>query len=275
MRGVGLLVLAITQLSGCLAPPRLSDNASGGSSNPSTGPSTDAGTDPSRDSNVSWSTPPCSDLTVGGQVYSMSSSPCKPYSVQLSPSRKVIRFELHPGDRRSQDPVESERNELTSRATFAPGRDLWNSFSFLLEPGDPTLDGKSNNLGQWHAGFSASPPLSINLYRNNQIHIITQNDTGMQIRKVMPIERGRWYHLVIHVRFNTQSAARLEVWLDGVKQVDLSNVVIGYAQSTGNYWKFGIYRKSQTAVQSQRFANMEAGDVDLSHRVGHPLEILY
>lgn len=245
------------------------------SASPSPVPTATATPSPTPPTSLSFTPIPCQDLTINGHVYSTSSSSCAKGRVGISASKRVFRFEIRQGDRRSGDATDVDRNELASRSQFVHGTDLWTSFSFMIEPGDPTLENKSNNLGQWHRGAPGSPPLSINMYINNLINVITQNDSGMTIRKEMPIERGKWYHVVFRVRFATNGASNgvLQLWLNGQQQLNLTNAPIGYNDTARNYWKFGIYRKTQPAVQVHYYANMEAGSTDLSHRIQNPLPI--
>ena len=88
--------------------------------------------------------------------------------------------------------------------------------------------------------------------------------------------RNEWYNIVFNYKADPTGAdSALKVWLNSELVVDLANVPLGMPDSTGHYWKNGVYRDPATAtdILAIRYANMEMGSIDLSDRILNPLPL--
>jgi hypothetical protein len=86
--------------------------------------------------------------------------------------------------------------------------------------------------------------------------------------------RGEWYNIVFHFKADPTGAdSLLEVWRNGEQVVDLEDVPLGMPDTTGHYWKAGVYRSASPDTLAVRYANMEVGSVDLSARIAMPLPL--
>jgi hypothetical protein len=204
----------------------------------------------------------------------------KDWSIAKSSEGNIYRFEVREGEGRvsGADNTENnprERAELY-RSGYPMGTEVWASYSFMVESGEKFTD-VASNIGQWHPGISISPALAIQRYYNDKIRIISRSGKSGSVQSVTrykgPMERGQWQHIVQQVVFNAYGKGMLKIWLNGNLIIDHSNISIGYTDSEGTYWKFGIYRASTPVPESVRYANMEVGKESLFKRVGNPLPI--
>lgn len=197
------------------------------------------------------------------------------YSIQRSQNSKIYRFEVRDGDFRPGE--DRNRSELSgSPKKWPTGTDLWVSWSFMHETGVALVD-EWNNLGQWHAG-SGSPVVTIQVTDDRLLRILTRSGSSSNADQVTRYEdsgfqRGRWYPIVQHLKFNAYGNASVQVWIDGVLRVDVVNQSVGYTDSTYNYFKFGIYRRASAVTQAVQYANMEIGTESLAYRIADPLPI--
>jgi hypothetical protein len=87
------------------------------------------------------------------------------------------------------------------------------------------------------------------------------------------IARDRWYRFVGRIVFGWNNNGACEVWMDGVKVVNLPTTNIGYNDLIGPYWKFGVYRAAVADTLVVEYANMEIGATSLLSRVTSPLAL--
>jgi hypothetical protein len=229
-----------------------------------------------------WSEVPCGPENNFVQYMGVrwaNNSNCAPYSIGMSPSKSVLRFEVRDGDKRwngADDGSAVERDELRLEDFRPkPGTEIWMAYSLFIEEGQNT-DSRWTILGQMHAG-SGSPPLNFDLSSTNTIRIMTYSDrdSGMQKRAEFPVKRGQWYSIVFRAKFIGQGydgPGILEVWVNGEKMYGNTNLYMGMPFSDHNYWKIGVYRRESKIPLAVRFANVEwaTGANALSNRITNP-----
>lgn len=209
---------------------------------------------------------------------------CKPqsaykdWSIRKSSGGRAFRFELHQGEARmdSNDIANGkDRTEIKHGTTYPMGKEIWESHSFNIEPG-ALMTSTWNVMGQWHPG-AGTPALFFTLSTNDNLLIGARYGSSTSQKRLdlyqQPIKRGVWHHVVQHVTFGYQNNASVQIWLDGKLIVDKKGISVGYSDSDGVYWKFGIYRNTTSVVTAVQFANVEIGSLSLLDRVAHPLEI--
>ena len=143
------------------------------------------------------------------------------------------------------------------------------------------LTGMNSTCGQFHAGIG-SPNFSIRVSDNNRLRVYLRTTDEASYTQTIPYDlnggfvKDTWYNIVINIVFSDGESAdgMVKVWINGVLEVDLSSIVTGYyvAQSTGNYWKHGMYRStSHPSTMVTEYINMEVGLTDLTARITTPL----
>lgn len=206
-------------------------------------------------------------------------------AVKISSGGRAFRFEVRSGDRWTNDGTDKNRSEIEHPTDHSYGTNLWNSHSFMIEPGS-MMTSTWNVMGQWH-NHGGTPPLFFTLKGSDKFFISTRSGTSsnqLSPRDVDPdntldgwyegtISRGVWHNLVQNVVFGANNNAHLKIWLDGNLIVDQHNISMGYSDKTTTYWKFGLYRNSSSITTVVHYANMETGTIDLSDRIAHPLAI--
>lgn len=260
------------------------------SPSPTPKPSVSPSPTPTDPTSAVWQAVPCgptNNIVPYMDLRWSNQSDCKPYSINLSPSRKVARFEIHAGDNRwngGDDGSSVNRDELMlTNNDFKPGQEIWGAYSFMLEAG-PALDSRWFIVGQMHAADGGgSPPLSFDLSTTDQLRVMTLYDqsVGNEQRAAIQLTRGLWYQIVFRAIFQGKTYtgdALLEVWVNGKKVYgSASGLRMGKTASTYNYWKIGVYRREALSTQSVRYANMElkTGPGALQSRIASPLPIQY
>lgn len=201
-------------------------------------------------------------------------------ALKVSSGGRVFRFEVRQDDRWTNDGTDKNRSEIEHPTDHPYGTNLWNSHSFMIEPG-AEMTSTWNVMGQWH-NHGGTPPLFFTLKSGDRFFISTRSGTSTDQQPPNNalegwyegvITRGVWHHLVQNVIFSDTGNARLKVWLDGNLIVDEKDFSMGYGDKTTTYWKFGLYRNASTITTVVHYANMETGTTDLSDRIANPLPI--
>jgi hypothetical protein len=159
----------------------------------------------------------------------------------------------------------SERAELSEadQLHLPTGTDVWYGFSLYLPPDFPVVD-RRLVLGQWKQGCGDctadhSPGIA-NRYRNGVFSITIQDGD----RRVVLFEekadiRGRWNHLVYHLKLTPGPDGFLRAWLNG-RQVTDYRGPIGYPDDLDRvYFKIGLYRDTLTFPMTMLVARFRRG----------------
>ena len=180
------------------------------------------------------------------------------------PATDTLRFELRAGDRWQYDSVGAERTEIDCyKSIFPPGSAINISYEFMWEAGAANA-AQWIIFGQFHnndnysnppAGFITAPRSDI-MTVGLSYGTTTSRTAITPWRDTLPLQRGRWYKIQIQANFSPQGFFR--VWRDGMQIVNYTGP-LGYENSTGTYWKNGIYRGNSTDTQAVQYRNLVFG----------------
>lgn len=178
-----------------------------------------------------------------------------------------FRFELHSGDHWQNDKAGIERSEIASYKTLDFGQIYTVDYKFMIEPGSLNT-AKWLTIGQFHASEDksdggVSPPYELDLV-GDRMQIDARWSTPTQTNwsnvntrtlytDTHNIQRGHWYDIKITIKFDPFGNGMLDVWRDGVQLVDYSGP-LGYNDSTGPYWKEGIYRQGSSETMAVNYS---------------------
>jgi hypothetical protein len=167
------------------------------------------------------------------------------------------RFEVRPGDSLPGDGKIKERSEIATSQKMKRGQPYEITFRFMVEPG-PRNTAKWMTLTQIQATPDPgepghSPPFAIEMV-GERMRIITRTDPNLLASRETTtyidhytdsrdIERGRWYRMLIRVKFDPSGEGFLQVFRDGDRLVDYHGA-LGFEDLVGPYWKEGVYRAS-------------------------------
>ena len=178
--------------------------------------------------------------------------------------RDVLAITLRSGDLADSGGT-TERAELSEADDLhlPTGTDVWYSFSLYLPPDFPVVD-RRLVLGQWKQGCGDctadhSPGIA-NRYRNGVFSITIQDGD----RRVVLFEekediRGRWNHLVYHLKLVPRPDGFLQAWLNGRQVVDYQGP-LGYPDDLDHvYFKIGLYRDSLSFPMTLLLARFRRG----------------
>lgn len=239
-------------------------------------------------------------VKTNGVFYNKSYLANSDWSLRQMYNGKVLRFEVRSGDvgRQGDQANHNERSEVVT-ADFRgfqtayrlySGVDYWLSNAFMIEPGDPIIASYSI-CGQTHdiadpADIAMSPPFNFVLGQSVgdevPITIQTRSDPN-PISPTVPnpvvrwsgtLTRGVYTNFVTRIRMDPFGAGQLQFWQDGVEQINLSNIAMGYNNPEDQaYWQIGIYRHENENTLAVRYANVEQGPTTLFARVANPLSV--
>ena len=178
--------------------------------------------------------------------------------------RRVLAMTLRAGDM-AGDGGRTERAELSeANAVHLPaGTPVWYGFSLYLPPDFPIVD-RRLVVGQWKQGCgdcaADHSPAVANRYRGGVFSITVDNAAGRQtLFQERADLRGRWRHLVYHIRLIPSPAGLLQVWLDGRSVVDYRGA-LGFADDRESvYFKLGLYRDRLAAPMTLLVARFRRG----------------
>ena len=178
--------------------------------------------------------------------------------------RKVLAITLRTGDMADGGGT-SERAELSEadRLHLPTGTDVWYSFQLYLPTDFPVVD-RRLVLGQWKqacgdCSADHSPGIA-NRYRNGVFSITIQDgDRRVVLFEEKADVRGRWNHLVYHLRLTPKPDGFLQAWLNGRQVVDYRGP-IGYADDVDSvYFKIGLYRDTLAVPMTMLLARFRRG----------------
>ena len=180
------------------------------------------------------------------------------------PTRDVLAITLRAGDMADSGGV-TERAELSEadHLHLPTGTDVWYGFSLYLPSDFPVVD-RRLVLGQWKqacgdCAADHSPGIA-NRYRNGVFSITIQDGN----RRVVLFEeksdiRGRWNHLVYHLRLTPRADGFLQAWFNGRQVTDYRGPV-GYTDDLDRvYFKIGLYRDTLTFPMTMLLARFRRG----------------
>lgn len=232
----------------------------------------------------------------------------------------AFRMELRNGDQIGSGGVtaDNQKSEIQPAAAYRAGAfqspvsfgdDVWQSWSFYLEPRVAPLSGDFLIIGQWHATEDGPvtaparavdgpwyPPVSFQLAQaadsdfvlgqlflrlladpNAQQPSVTIQEEHRYSLTAGALQRGVWHNIVTHFVFGfTGNTAIAQVWLDGTQVVNASGINIGYNDVRGPHFNWGLYRGYQSNdpnTDAIIYANMETSYSSLLSRVGNPRPI--
>ena len=226
------------------------------------------------------------EISINGRLYQSQSTDRHPVALLGWPDASTFQFNVFPGDEWEDDHASSERAELSGHPSpFANDAEMWISFAVLVEEGSAS-DGLDSYLGQLHqfAGSqdaSAEPPFLLHLHgrqltvegRTSPENPLVSGDPKPLVFHKEQFPWGEWVNFVFHLKLDPAGDGLVEGWRNGKRIVDYAGP-LGFASTTGVYWKFGSYRNEvPTGYYGTRYANIEVGHDDLSARVESPIPV--
>jgi hypothetical protein len=149
-----------------------------------------------------------------------------------------LRLEVRPAD----DPINGygERAQVAKHTGEAPGVESWWAWSTYFpndfQPAPSTtwnifadwhhwkdggVDGQANANFLINTGFSP-PQLQLHTFGGQTV------SSNQRVFSLAPLERGKWYDFIFHVRWATDSTGFVEVWVNGSQVVQKTNTPTAY-----------------------------------------------
>ena len=218
-----------------------------------------------------WMTPLNSDWVL--------QSPGKPYSIQTDSNVRKdgndsIRFEIRGGESwEDQDFFVTYRSEIATEEFTRANATKWYSFAVFFPTNFPE---ETNRLvfAQWHDSWHLLQPGRIPSlafrFVNGQFSITLRHSAEHYIRDPdsVPSEKlfkknhfalGRWHNFVVQAKWSYQDDGFVNVWWNG-KQIVQYRGPVGYDESPGPQFKFGLYRDATDKTYVNYFDEVRSGD---------------
>jgi len=184
----------------------------------------------------------------------------------------AARFEHRPGDEPWTGGFRSELSEYFGKVDF--NTPVWYAFSTYIPE---SFQGEAI-ISQWHATPDAgevwrSPPLALHYdgtmlrvtERNSDIRIQQDNDAHEQNLYVTSLDKETWNDWVFRVVWSYQLGS-VDAWLNGTQVIEYEGP-IGYNDTRGPFFKFGIYNQGVSHTQVIYHDEYSRSDNPLPH---HP-----
>ncbi len=165
--------------------------------------------------------------------------------------RYAARYEVRPGDNNVAGSGSGERTEAFSCRSFGEGEEQWWAWSTMFAPDFSASDSTWNVITQWHNSGTSGGTLGF-VVKGDELRFQSfgGNPSSPTYRscKIADKANGTWYDIVFHVKWSSNaSIGFVEVWVNGTKVVNLTNVPTLYNGQTV-YLKQGYYRTAQPNV---------------------------
>ena len=177
-----------------------------------------------------------------------------------NPVRKgnyAVRFFLRPEDRLNH----GNRTELSVHNCAKYKSEVYYGWSFMIDTSYTDthycLFSQWQNLPNFEQGenwdntFPSPPPLAL-VYINGEIRINRNEkvvNENVQTIASHAVSKGTWYDIVFHVYWSDDETGFVEAWLDGAPMISSGDHKFygsNLYSRAGNYFKFGLYRGSDT-----------------------------
>jgi hypothetical protein len=135
---------------------------------------------------------------------------------------------------------------------------------------------------------SKSPPFALRL-QGRDLYLTVQGDLAarsiansrqQRLVRIPNVARSNlsaspvFHHWVVRLRFSRSANAEVDFWWDGARVYSGRNLVMGYNNVVGGYWKHGLYRSvASSETLRVTHANVELSRASLFERVKHPLSL--
>lgn len=188
-----------------------------------------------------------------------------------------------------------DRAEFQQQDKYNPLDEIWISYALRIKSGfTPTAS--FNVLGQIHGTANAGQAGGSGYYAtewvtaDQKLHVryrsnLTGLDADYTDHPVVDLTAGAatrdyWYRIVVKIVTSFTGTGSLTVWFDGdpvgSPRVALTGINIGYNDTIGGYFKYGIYRGgAATDTMVVEYANVETqtGADALLGRIASPLPV--
>ncbi len=198
-------------------------------------------------------------VLVGGLPYMVQNAQ-RAYSF-TSPSAGTLRFEVQSGDVWALDPASRERSEIAGVTQYGFDTQINISYGFKIEPGAANTGWLV--VGQLHQteNTAAAPPVEITMIGERMAVVVNTDGPGGTVlsstiwEDTQNIVRGQNYNMQIQATVDAHGMGHLDVIRDGVTLIDYTGS-IGYAATSGVYWKEGVYRGASSTDIAVDYSNL-------------------
>lgn len=180
------------------------------------------------------------------------------------------------------------RSEFSGSFKWPFDTDVWLSFAFRI-PSASVLSGQTiYGAGQLHAtedaGDISNGPIFAHRFEGETLKVVTRSNTAQPTPQLTgvpttrwtasgPLARDTWIRFVYQIQVSQSGGGFLRGWMDGVEHIAAASIPIGYNDTTGPYWKYGIYRVASSSLTVLDYCNVEVSTSSLLGRVANPLAL--
>lgn len=239
-------------------------------------------------------------VTLNGHRWAVQNA-SKAWSIRIASHRaNTVVFEVRQGDHIGRV-FRNNRSELLlprgdPMQIIPYDRDFWASGAVAIQgpasaPGVPIVLMQVHDTPDPGALAGKTPPFAMRL-SGNDLTLTIKGDPTPSLASDVALKRGQrvalvpdvsrsglqdppvFHRWVARMRFSRGSNGALDFWWDGKRIYSGSNLVMGYNNQRGGYFKYGIYRSHASGEQLRVVhANVEISFSSLGSRVARPLPL--
>jgi hypothetical protein len=239
-----------------------------------------------------------SAVTLGERNWTTQNA-SRPWSIKVAKNRaNTAVFEVRAGDhigaatRNDRSEVLLASNDPTRIIPY--DQDVWAAGSVAIQSDAISSDKVPVIISQVHDTpdedeyKSKSPPFALR-FQGKDLYLTVQGDLAarssgnsrqQRLVRIPNVLRSAldaapvFHHWVARLRFSRGAQGEVDFWWNGVRVYSGKNLIMGYNNAVGGYWKYGIYRSvSSSETLRVTHANVEFGGKSLLDRVSHPLPL--
>lgn len=212
--------------------------------------------------------------------------------------KDAVAFEVRDGDHIGRARQNNRAEILLARddphRIISYDKDFWAAGAVAIQSDDTSADRVPVVLMQVHdtpdAGElqSKSPPFALRLEGRDLLLTVQgdlaacslRNSRQQRLVRIPNVSRTalnakpQFHYWVVRLRFSRTMKGEVDFWWGGQRAVSGRNLMMGYNNAVGGYWKHGLYR-SKAASERLRVvhANVELSPSSLIGRVRRPLPL--
>jgi hypothetical protein len=177
------------------------------------------------------------------------------YQLQITndaSSATVLRTEVHDGDTAVGS---HERAEVSSFGrSWNDQRHTERWYEFDVKFGDPSWNpgmGSDDWLifFQWHQVVNdGAPAMALSVHSDGKCYVEREPDSDFEFIPFWTIRPGVWEHMVVHIKWETDSSGLIELWVNNQQVIAPLNRKTMYSSDYTDYYvKMGQYRRSSVS----------------------------
>jgi hypothetical protein len=132
----------------------------------------------------------------------------------LGSGETVIQMTVSDKDVEPITPTKNPRAQLVGPSILKKGNEFWLGTKFLIPESFPSVPGWMTLVAVYGPPFAGSGPWQLEV-SNNELAWQRNETYGYDIPWTVPLEKGKWTRLLLHMRLDESGKGWVEMWING------------------------------------------------------------